>query len=224
MLDSGTPRDRIIAAAMRLAETRGWRELSLGDIAAEAGVPLAELAGEFKCKAQILAAFTAAVDDAVLAQFAAPTADPVRDRLFDVVMSRFEIMQPYKPALRRIACGLGLSPGAALAQAVPALKSQYWMLNAAGINGEGARGLVRVKGLLAIYARVFGVWLNDDDPGLAATMAALDKRLRRAEQVAQGVARLREGCGAFARAVCGPKEKGEAAAEPAAPPAEPAGA
>ena len=224
MFDTGTPRDRIIAAAMRLAETRGWRSLSLGEIAAEAGVPLAELAREFKCKAQILAAFTRALDDAVLAKFPAPTADPVRDRLFDVVLTRFELMQPYKPALRRIACSLGLSPGAALAQAFPAFKSLYWMLNAAGINGEGAGGLLRVKGLLAIYARVFGVWLNDDDPGLAATMAALDKRLRRGEAVVQGMARLREGCEAFARAVCGPREKGEAPAEPAEPPAEPAGA
>ncbi len=221
MLDSGTPRDKIVAAALRLAEARGWRELSLGEIAAEAQVPLAELAREFQCKAQILAAFTRAVDEAVLAKFAAPTADPARDRLFDVILTRFEVMQPYKAALRRIACSLGMSPGAALAQAFPALKSQYWMLNAAGISGEGARGLFRVKGLLAIYARVFAVWLRDDDPGLAATMAALDKRLRRGEAVVQGMARFREGCEAFAHAVCGPRVKGEAVAETPTPAAEP---
>jgi ubiquinone biosynthesis protein COQ9 len=224
MLDSGTPRDKIIAAALRLAEARGWRELSLGEIAAEAQVPLAELAREFKCKAQILAAFTHTVDEAVLAKFAAPTTDEPRDRLFDVMMSRFEALQPYKPALRRIACDLGLSPGSALAQAFPALKSQYWMLNAAGISGEGLRGMLRVKGLLAIYARVFPVWLRDDDPGLAATMAALDKKLRRADAVAQGMARLREGCEAFARAVCGPREKAEAEQQSPAPAVEPQGA
>ncbi len=223
MLDSGTTRDKIIAAALKLAETRGWRELSLGEIAAEAGVPLAELAREFKCKSQILAAFTRAVDDAVIAKFPAPSADAPRDRLFDVMMSRFDALQPYKPALRRIACDLGMSPGEALAQLCPALRSQYWMLNAAGINGEGLRGLIRMKGLLAIFARVFPTWLGDDDPGLAATMAALDKRLRRAETVVQGVARIREGCEAFAHAVCAPKEKAEAAApvEPQTP-AEPA--
>ena len=32
------------------------------------------------------------------------------------------------------------------------------------------------------YASVFGVWLEDDDPGLARTMAALDRRLRRGER------------------------------------------
>ncbi len=225
MLDSETPRDRIIAAAMRLAETRGWRELSLGAIAGEAGIPLAEMSREFQSKTQILSAFSRAVDQAVLAKFAAPTADAARDRLFDVLMSRFELMQPYKPALRRIACDLGRSPGEALVQLCPALKSQYWMLAAAGINGEGARGLVRVKGLLAIYARVFPIGLGDDDPGLARTRAALDTRLRRGEAVVQGMARFREGCESFARAICGPREKARepAAAKPEtpAPPAEP---
>ncbi|MGO9174422.1 MAG: TetR family transcriptional regulator [Rhodomicrobium sp.] len=225
MLDSTTARDRIIAAALRLAETRGWRELSLGEIAAAADIPLAEMRREFQSKGQILAAFSRAVDQAVLEKFAKPGADVPRDRLFDVLITRFEIMQPYKPAIRRIRDDLGLSFGEALAQLRPALKSQYWMLAAAGINGEGGRGLLRVQGLLAIYARVFPVWLSDDDPGLARTMAALDRRLRRGESVLRGIERIREGCGSFARAVRGRTEQ---AAEPApaqtdapAPPAGP---
>lgn len=225
MLDSGTPRDKIVAAALRLAGTRGWRELSLGEIAGEAGIPLAELRREFQSKGQMLAAFSRAVDQAVLEKFATPSADAARDRLFDVLLTRFEVMQPYKPALRRIRADLGRGFGEALAQLRPALKSQYWMLAAAGINGEGGRGLLRVQGLLAIYARVFPVWLDDDDPGLARTMAALDRRLRRGEAVLQGIARIREGCEGFARAICGPREKAEAPApvqpETPAPPAEP---
>ena len=140
MLDSGTPRDRIVAAALRLAGTRGWRELSLGEIAGEAGIPLAELRREFQSKGQMLAAFSRAVDQAVLEKFATPSADAARDRLFDVLLTRFEAMQPYKPALRRIRADLGRSFGEALAQLRPALKSQYWMLAAAGIDGEGAGG------------------------------------------------------------------------------------
>ena len=41
---------------------------------------------------------------------------------------------------------------------------------------------MRVAGLGMIYASVFGIWLEDDDPGLARTMAALDRRLRRGER------------------------------------------
>ena len=225
MLDSGTPRDRIVAAALRLAETRGWRDLSLGEIAGEAGIPLAEMRREFQGKRQILAAFSRAADQAVLEKFAAPGPDAPRDRLFDVLITRFEVMQPYKAALRRIGSDLGLSFGEALAQLRPALKSQYWMLAAAGINGEGGRGLLRVQGLLAIYARVFPIWLADDDPGLARTMAALDRRLRRGESVLGSIGRIREACASFARALRG-GEDGTREAAPAqtdapAPPAGP---
>ncbi len=227
MLGSTTPHDRIIAAALRLAETRGWRELSLGEIAGESGIPLAELRKEFQSKGQILAAFSRAVDQAVLEKFAAPGPDVARDRLFDVLITRFEVMQPYKAAIRRIRDDLCTSFGEALGQLGPALKSQYWMLAAAGISGEGGKGMLRVQGLMAIYARVFPVWLEDDDPGLARTMAALDRRLRRGESMMHGIERMREGFENFARALRGRREKGEDAAaaqpEPPAAPAAPQG-
>ncbi len=223
MLDSTKSRDRIIAATLRLAERRGWRDLSLGEIAAEAGIPLAGMRHEFQSKGQILAAFSRAVDQAVLEKFPAPGADDPRDRLFDVVFTRFEVMQPYKAAIRRIREDLGSSFGEALAQLRPALKSQYWMLAAAGLSGEGGRGFLRVQGLLAIYARVFPIWLGDSDPGLARTMAALDRRLRRGEGVLRGIERIRDAFGSFSRTLRERKEKGEEPApqtDAAPPPAE----
>ncbi len=223
MLDSATPRDRIITAALRLAETRGWRDLSLGEIAAEAGIPLLEMRKEFQSKGQILAAFSKAVDRAVLEKFASPGPDAPRDRLFDVLLTRFEVMQPYKAALRSIRRDLGTSFGEAFAQIGPALKSQYWMLAAAGLSGEGGRGMLRVQGLLGLYTRVFPVWLADSDPGMARTMAVLDKRLRRGESIARGIDRLRDGLENLAGALRGRREREEdkAAVEPE-PPAEPA--
>ena len=86
MLEGTTNRDRIIAAALRLAETRGWRDLSLGEIAAEAHVPLIEFRKEFQSKGQILAAFSRAIDLAVIEKFPAPGPDVARDRLFDVLL------------------------------------------------------------------------------------------------------------------------------------------
>jgi AcrR family transcriptional regulator len=224
MLDGPSNRDRIIAAALRLAEKRGWRDLSLGEIAAEAGIPLVELRKEFQSKGQILAAFSRALDLAVLEKFPAPGADVARDRLFDVLLTRFELMQPYKAAIRRIREDVGSSLGESLAQMRPALKSQYWMLAAAGISGEGGTGFMRVRGLLSIYGRVFSIWLDDDDPGMARTMAALDRRLRRGESVMRGVERFRDGLESLACSLRGKrkaaKDVPEAATdEPEAPPA-----
>ncbi len=215
MLDGGTVRERIIAASLRLAEERGWRDLSLGEIAAAAGVPLVELRKEFQSKAQILAAFSRALDIAVIEKFPAPGPDVARDRLFDVLLTRFELMQPYRPAIERILEDLRASPAEALAQMRPALKSQYWMLAAAGISGEGGTGLLRVRGLLSIYSRVFKIWLDDDDPGMARTMAALDRRLRRGKSIMRGFERFRDGLENLTRSLRGARKAGKEEAQPA---------
>jgi ubiquinone biosynthesis protein COQ9 len=224
MLDGGTPRDRIIAAALRLAEKQGWRDLSLGEVAGEAGIPLVEMRKDFQSKGQILAAFSRSVDQAVLEKFAAPGADVPRDRLFDVLLTRFEIMQPYKAAIRRIRDDLGASFGEALAQMRPALKSQYWMLAAAGISGEGGTGFVRVQGLLAVYSRVFSIWIDDEDPGMARTMAALDSRLRRGEAVMKRFERVRDGFENFSRRLHGRRKVKEDGASSGGEPSEPSSA
>ena len=186
MLDFASTRGKIVDAALRLAATNGWSGLSLGQIAQEAGIGLAEFRKEFSSKADILAAYTRMVDDAVLAKVgAADAALSSRDRLFDVLMTRFELMAPQKQGLRRIASDLRSRPGEGLAQLGVAARSIYWMLAAAGIDAEGGRGALRVPGVMSIYARAFDIWLDDDDPGLARTMAALDSRLRRGERFVQ---------------------------------------
>jgi hypothetical protein len=86
------------------------------------------------------------------------------------------------------------------------------MLAAAGISGEGGLGLLRVQGLLAVYSTIFPIWLNDDDPGMARTMAALDRRLRRGESAIRGIERFRDGLENFARAITG-KRREEKTAE-----------
>jgi ubiquinone biosynthesis protein COQ9 len=134
------------------------------------------------------------------------------------MITRFEIMQPYKAAIRRIRDDLGSSFSEVLAQLRPALKSQYWMLAAAGISGEGGRGFLRVQGLLALYTRVFQIWLEDDDPGIARTMAALDRRLRRGETIIRGIERVRDGFESFGRALRGRKSEDVSPAPMSEPP------
>jgi ubiquinone biosynthesis protein COQ9 len=206
MLDRNTPKGRLIEAALKLAETMPWADITLMDIAREAGLTLLDLKGEVASKDQIIAAFGKAVDDEVLrrsqpqAGTASPANDsePARDRVFGVIMSRFDILQPYRKALKNILHdgGASLAP-AALGRM---LRSQHWMLAAAGVTTDGVGGAMRVAGLAAVYADAFRTWLDDDDPGMAKTMAVLDRRLRNGERwlrsmddVGASMKRMREG-------------------------------
>lgn len=186
MLDDMTNRSKIIKAALALAEERGWNAIGLPDIAGRAGMTMADLRKEFGAKTAILDAFRREVDYAVLAQTATTTqGDGPRDRLFDVMMTRFEVMLPYRPAIRRIAEDLRSRPGELAQLVYPAINTQYWMLQAAGIPAEGTANFPRILSLMATHTQVFQVWLDDEDPAMAQTMAALDRRLRRAEQIGE---------------------------------------
>jgi hypothetical protein len=63
-----------------------------------------------------------------------------------------------------------------------AVRSQSWMLEAAGIGASGPRGALRAQGAALMFARVLSVWIDDEEPGLDRTMAALDRALASAER------------------------------------------
>jgi AcrR family transcriptional regulator len=187
MFDQAKPRDRVLAAALECAAAKPWQDVTLLDIAEAAKMPLAELRDVAGSKSDIIAALLRAVDDEVLKRLPKRTEEQSpRDLLFDVVMTRFDVLAPYKAALKSIRA----SGPADASLARPFLSSQHWMLQAAGIGTDGAAGALRISGLGVVYASVFSTWLEDDDPGLARTMAALDRRLRRGERTMQGVERV----------------------------------
>ena len=201
MFDDFSKRSKAVRAALQLAKEKSWGDISLADIAQAANVGLADLRREFTCKTDILRAFQAEIDTESLAKArAVAEGQSPRDRLFDIVMTRFEAMQPYKSALKRIAAHLCCRPGEAATHLCGSLASQYWMLAGAGVKLDGPGGALRVAGLTAIYGRVFQVWLDDDTPSLDKTMAALDKRLGKGERMLSGI---ETACGDVCRIACG---------------------
>ncbi len=220
MLDQSTLKGRIIAATMRLAAEKPWDDVLMKDIAEAAAIDLAALRREFPSKPAILSAFMRAVDDAVLASAPKFTgAENARDRIFDVVMARFDVLIPYKAALKSIAAARPMD----MELVRRAMASQAWMLHAAGVRTDGLLGTSRVTGMASVYASVMQTWLQDDDPGSARTMAALDRRLKRGEQSMRMLTDVVEGADRVASRVmralgCGVRR--EAKTPPAAP-AEP---
>ena len=188
MFEEFSRRNRAVIAAMSLAATRDWGDVSLADIAAEANLTMADLRREFTCKNEILRAFQTEVDAQVLARTKpAGRDDSVRDQVFDAIMTRFEIMAPHKEALKRIAAYLRCRPGEASMFVCSRMVTQYWMLSNAGAKLHGPAALVRVAGLSAVYGKAFSVWLEDDSPSLDKTMATLDRGLANGERGMQSV-------------------------------------
>jgi AcrR family transcriptional regulator len=175
--------DRIIDAALARVAQDGWRRLSLAAVAAEAGLPILRVYRNFRSKQAILCGFLRRVDETVLAE--PPPAEEEerpRDRLFDLLMRRFDAVRPYKRALEVLGRELPRDPAAALCVAASLLRSMRWMLEAADITTGGIRGALAIKLTGAAYLAAMRVWQHDDAPDLGQTMAALDARLRRIER------------------------------------------
>jgi AcrR family transcriptional regulator len=180
---AGTDREKIVAAFLALLSEKPIEQIGLAEIANEAGVTLAQLRGEFGSALAIYAAHIKALDRAVLAEDLSDMAEePPRERLFDVLMRRLETMAPHREAVRSILRSAMRNPPLALALNGIAVRSQQWMLTAADINASGPRGMVRAQGLAVLFGSVLRTWTQDDEPGLARTMAALDRALARGQR------------------------------------------
>lgn len=183
----GQPSDRLLDAALTVIADQGWREATMGEIALRAGVSLADLYALFPSRMHLLAALVARTDRRVLAAPAADAAESPRDRLFDVLMRRFDVLQPHKEAYARLMRELPLDPPAMAALLLRLRRAMRWMVEAAGLSPSGPAGYLRSRGLALIYLRAVRTWVTDDSPDLARTMAALDRDLRRADAVVQAL-------------------------------------
>lgn len=178
-----SPREAAVEALMRLAAVQPWNDIEIGDIAREAGLSLAEFRELFPSKGAVLGGLSRIIDRKVLEGDSSDLAEePTRERLFDVLMRRLDAMTPYKDALRRISYALRGDPLSLVAMNGVALNSHRFMLAAAGIDTEGPLGRIKLQGVVIAFARTVEVWLDDDDPALARTMARLDKEIRNGER------------------------------------------
>jgi AcrR family transcriptional regulator len=176
---------RVFEAALKLAAERGWSAIALADIAVAAELSLSDLYAAYPSKTAILEALSREVDRRVLAGAEIDATETPRDRLFDVLMKRFDALATYRDGLAAIARDARRDPVMVLCGAGQVLRSMAAMLEAAGISSAGLAGALRTKGLAGIYLATLRDWFRDDTADKAKTMAALDGRLRRAESCAR---------------------------------------
>ncbi|MEX1109445.1 MAG: helix-turn-helix domain-containing protein [Dongiaceae bacterium] len=176
--------ERIIDAAMRLAADQGWRHLTLADIAAAAEMPLGDLHRQFASRQAILEGLRRSIDRAMMAP-GAVTVGPARDRLFEVLMRRFDALERWRPGIAAVLEDQSRDPVALLGGGAGLVCSMATALETAGLDSSGLRGLLRAQALAGAWLPALRVWLGDEGEDRAKTMASLDRGLRRLDRVAR---------------------------------------
>lgn len=184
--------DPALQAFWRVLAGGGWPALTMRAVAAEAGVPLASLRQRFASPMAMLRAHAAAVDAAVIEGTIEDETSTPRDRLFDVLMRRLDMLQPNRAGIVRLMRDLPRDPLLALWLASEQPRTMRWMLEAAGLEATGPKGTLRAHGLGVVWLATLHAWAKDESEDLPATMAALDRALDQADKAARSLGLGRE--------------------------------
>jgi len=176
---------KIVEAALELAAEQGWANTTLRDISEKSGFSLSEIYTYIEHKDDILALLGRIIDQRVLGDISISEQDTIseRDRIFDIFMDRYDILNDYRAGVIAVLDSLLCDPKQVIISMPHICRSMNWMLEAAGVETSGVRGAIKVTGMTAIYLKVLRVWKTDDSKDMSKTMAALDKSLDRAEGI-----------------------------------------
>jgi AcrR family transcriptional regulator len=173
-----TKRDHIIQTALKLTEKRGWNALSLMDVAHACEISLADMLEWFSDKTDLLIGYGRSLDLQTVSDLdKADDSMALKDRLFDVLMTRIDLLNDNRGATLSILNDIKCNPVSAFIVLPHLSHSMQLMLDAAGGAVHGVKGHLHVYGLTLCYLNTLRVWCGDDSVDLSKTMAALDKNL-----------------------------------------------
>ena len=162
------------------------RALHIDEIAAAAGIaPSAARAVSGSITALILHQL-ARLDRQAILESLADIEDagevPVRDKIMEALMHRFEVYAPYRAQMIQLEAAARRDPVLGLRLFESLLQATRMLLRMAGDDLAGFRGEARVRGVTGLAMVVARVWRTDQTPDLSMTLKEIDKRLATAEE------------------------------------------
>lgn len=176
--------ETVLASAFTEIAARGWAAFRLADAARAAGLPLARVRERFPTRDTVLLKLGQFADEAALAdaeagELAGGPISTARERLFDMIMRRLDVLQQHRDGVVALLDALPVAPRTVLLLGVATEASIRWLGEAAGLSFDGFRGAFRLPGLVGVWLASVQAWRRDETADLASTMAALDRALDR---------------------------------------------
>lgn len=181
-------RDRIIDAALAMAERQSWESLRLHDVAVELKLDLNEVRACFREKEDITEAWFDRADADMLAistdqGFSKLTP---REQIHRLIMTWLSALSAHRRVTRQMICGK-LEPDHLHYQFAGLLRvsrTVQWVREAAHRDAVLPWRALEETGLTAIYLATFFYWMRDASENAQRTTAFLDRLLQRAGRVA----------------------------------------
>ena len=169
---------KIAEITLKKLANKSWSKLSLDDVLTKS-IKKKKI---INTKNDLLKNLNRYVDSILIEKTKYLENSTTKDMLFEVLMTRFDVLQENRISFINIYNALKKSPKNILNLFPSFLESMIVTAELANFNVNGIKGSIRLKGILIIYLITFYIWLEDNTLSLEKTMNALDKNLDQAEK------------------------------------------
>ena len=163
-----------------------WQSIDLESLSQECDFDVLNVTGGIRNKIDLLVAFSAFIDMTVHQSIDADLKDdqiPVRERLLEALLIRFEALAPYKAGVIKLMKTFLHNPSFVVIGSKSLKLSMEATLAAVGLEAKGIQGAIRVKGMCMIFMSGVCTWSKDNSEDLSATTRILDERLKQTENI-----------------------------------------
>jgi ubiquinone biosynthesis protein COQ9 len=178
-----------IKLAFKLIEEIGWNNFSLEKLAKKESIKIEDLNFFFKDETELIENFSEMIDEQVIKEVDLNefNQNSVKDNIFELIMVRFEKLDPYKKSLDILLKELRYKPKILNKLTKKIFNSLDLFLEISNAKSNYVFDFLKLNIMFIIYGYTFKIWLQDDSEDMSKTMAEVDKWLSEAEGYANKV-------------------------------------
>ncbi|MEM1138315.1 MAG: COQ9 family protein [Pseudomonadota bacterium] len=185
---------RLLETFLDLVPFEGWTRRALRKAEHEANLPTGAADEAFpRGPRDAVSAFAEFMDEQMAAKLAEMALSDmrIRDRIRTAVLTRLEVMEPYRDALGHASRFMVFPQyGSAALRSVSGTVDAIW--RGIGDTSTDFNFYTKRAILAGVYLQVFRVWLGDDHPDHVRTGVTLDREIDRVMQIEKVKSRVRK--------------------------------
>jgi len=172
---------KIAKITLVILKSTSWKNISIKEIKSKSRIKIFD--NIIKSKQDLLKEINNYFDYILLSKCEQIETSNHKDMMFEVLMTRFDILQIYRKEVISIFNSFKKNPKSLLFFLPSLLESVILMLTFAKIPTQGIIGQIKIKGMIIIYISSFFSWVRDENSSLEKTMIAVDDYLDKAGKI-----------------------------------------
>lgn len=174
---------QILQTLFTLTLEKGWKAVSIEEVATALDISLADLTFILPSKEQAFHVWAELTENELLEHLPAESiaSYPEKERVMEILLTKVELMTPFKSFLTYLRSNFLAQTEMSLPFALAEMSSLDRILDHYDFKGATLINEMKRKGLFGIYLLTLDTWLQDDTEDLGPTLAKLDKLLTKGE-------------------------------------------